>query len=209
MDERFHRVSGGQRPCSGGLKGMLSFQILGLMNPNRSIRISLQGCNLGPYLRLGDEIVSKGYSCYATLYLHPVGGSSRPRFRPLCLGPRQSGLKRGLCKRIRLEFADGKFHSDSNGEKSDGKVTIDPTTTPANMDLLLEEGAEAGKTLKCIYKLENDLLYIAFSVAMDQVRPIDFESNQDNKLLVLEYERTQERLPARAESPKEPANPVR
>lgn len=102
-----------------------------------------------------------------------------------------------ICKRIRLEFADGKFNSDSNGEKSVGKVTIDPTSSPPGMDLFLEEGADAGKTLKCIYKLENDLLYVAFSVSMDQVRPIEFESNQDNKLLVLEYERTEERLPAR------------
>lgn len=114
-----------------------------------------------------------------------------------------------ICTNIRLRISEGAFQSDSNGERSAGKMTLDPASTPAAMDLIIEEGAEAGKTLKCAYKLENDLLYVAYSIAMDGVRPPEFESNQDNKLLVLVYERTDQELEPSAALPSPDGKAIR
>ncbi len=92
-----------------------------------------------------------------------------------------------VCKRIELQLTDGQFKSLTNGIESSGKIKLDLSNELRGMDILIEEGQEKGKTIKCVYKFEDDKLHVAYSLAFDEVRPTEFVSNQDNKLLLIVY----------------------
>lgn len=94
-----------------------------------------------------------------------------------------------VCAKIQLDLQDDKFQTLTNGIETSGKISLDLSTDPHSMDIKIEEGPEAGKTIKCIYKIADDHLHVAYSLTFDEVRPTDFESNQDNKLLLIVYRR--------------------
>lgn len=91
-------------------------------------------------------------------------------------------------KQIELQIEDGKYKSMSNGVESHGKLKLDLSKDICGMDIFIEEGPEKGKTIKCIYKFDDDKLHVAYSLAFDEVRPTEFVSNQDNKLLLIVYQ---------------------
>jgi uncharacterized protein (TIGR03067 family) len=93
-----------------------------------------------------------------------------------------------LLQNNELAFTENRFKSLANGDTSTGTIKLDMTSEPRGMDIVFEDGVNQGKTMKCIYKIEDDCLHVAYSLAFDDVRPIGFESNQDNKLLLIVYE---------------------
>lgn len=93
-----------------------------------------------------------------------------------------------VCRRIELQLKDGQFKSFANGVESSGKIKLDLSQEPRGMDITIEDGPEKGKTIKCVYKFEGEKLHVAYSLAFDEVRPAEFVSNQDNKLLLIVYE---------------------
>jgi uncharacterized protein (TIGR03067 family) len=94
-----------------------------------------------------------------------------------------------ICRGIELSFKDKCFDSFANGEEMSGKIELDMSVEPHGLNLHIDKGTDKGKTLKCIYKIEDGCLHLAYSIAFDNVRPTEFESNQDNKLLLLFCER--------------------
>ncbi len=97
-----------------------------------------------------------------------------------------------VCKQIKLELSNGRYKSTFNEEVSSGTIELDLSKEPRAMDITIEDGSDAGKIIKCVYKLEDELLHVAYSLAFDDVRPTKFESNQDNKLLLIIYEHPDE-----------------
>ena len=97
-----------------------------------------------------------------------------------------------VCQRIQLDLSSGRFKSLANGNESAGTIVLDLATEPRAMDMTFENGSEAGKTIKCVYKFEDDNLHVAYSMAFDNVRPTQFESNQDNKQLLIVYQHHEE-----------------
>jgi uncharacterized protein (TIGR03067 family) len=109
-----------------------------------------------------------------------------------------------VCKNIQLEMSPGRYKTITSGVESSGTITIDVTKEPRSMDIAIEDGPEAGKTIKCIYKLESEILHVAYSLAFEDVRPVDFESNQDNKQLVIVYQRPEKPADESKDSKPEP-----
>jgi uncharacterized protein (TIGR03067 family) len=99
-----------------------------------------------------------------------------------------NSLSPELCKSIKLELSAGAYQSTVNGVASSGKITLDLTSDPPAMDILVDAGPDDGKTIKCIYKWEDQKLHVAYSLDGSDARPKEFVSNQDNKLLVFIYE---------------------
>lgn len=97
-----------------------------------------------------------------------------------------------VCAGILLEMGEGTYRTVANGVESTGKIVLDLAKDPRTMDITLGDGPDAGKSLKCIYKFVDDELHVAYSLAFDDVRPTEFESNQDNKLLLFIYKRDEE-----------------
>jgi uncharacterized protein (TIGR03067 family) len=110
-----------------------------------------------------------------------------------------------VCQQIKLELSNGRYKSSFNGEESSGTIELDLSKKPWAMDITVKDGSDAGKVIKCAYKFEDELLHVAYSLAFDDVRPTEFESNQDNKLLLIIYERSEDKS---AESDSQPAAPA-
>jgi uncharacterized protein (TIGR03067 family) len=81
---------------------------------------------------------------------------------------------------------DGAYILRQSQGHTDGKLTVDPSKSPARMEATYEtSGGERGKA-ECIFKLDGDKLTVCWS---DQgARPEEFsaESGSGNRLMVLE-----------------------
>jgi uncharacterized protein (TIGR03067 family) len=77
------------------------------------------------------------------------------------------------------------------GEKSKGEYAIDPTKTPKEIDIKLMDGAEKGKTIKGIYKLDGDTLVICTSEPGD-ARPKEFKATKQPQSILLTFKRIKE-----------------
>jgi uncharacterized protein (TIGR03067 family) len=94
-------------------------------------------------------------------------------------------------KAMKFEIRDGgKYTVQIAEEKDDGAFTIDPTKKPKEMDVKPTGGPHKGKTVKAIYKLDDDTLVMCYDFDADKGnRPEKFESKEGTTLLLITYKR--------------------
>ena len=91
---------------------------------------------------------------------------------------------------IKLTLKDGEYTMKMiGGVEESGKVELGEgdDDKPAAMDISIEEGQNKGKTIKAIFKIEEEKLIVCYAMTGD--RPTEFESTKDNGYLFLEYEK--------------------
>jgi uncharacterized protein (TIGR03067 family) len=84
-----------------------------------------------------------------------------------------------------LNITNSDFVAKSGNLNSTGSITVNAQANPAQLDFAITGGADQGRRLKAIYRLENAVLTITFS-ENDQY-PAGFDSSADNKYLTLVY----------------------
>jgi uncharacterized protein (TIGR03067 family) len=87
-----------------------------------------------------------------------------------------------------LVIEDGKYKFTFSGQDDKGKLTIDSSKAPKTMDVVGEEGPNKGKTIPCIYKLEDKSVVICYSFD-DKKRPEKFDSGKDSKTMIITYKK--------------------
>jgi uncharacterized protein (TIGR03067 family) len=129
-----------------------------------------------------------------------LSGAWKPKFATMA----GDKIPDEVCKNIQLDMTPGRYQTITNGVESSGSIQLDLKAEPRSMDITIEDGPEAGKTIKCIYKFEGEELHVAYSLAFDEVRPVEFESNQDNKVLLIVYQHADKANDAPDRSSKSP-----
>lgn len=77
------------------------------------------------------------------------------------------------------------FEAKSGSANSSGTLTNNPHSTPSQLVFQINQGADSGREIKAIYQHIGGNMQIAFSQTGEF--PKDFESNSDNKNLLLTY----------------------
>jgi uncharacterized protein (TIGR03067 family) len=70
-----------------------------------------------------------------------------------------------------------------------GEVRLDTAASPCTMDIVGLEGPNAGRTLRAIYELSNDLLSICYDMEDGAERPRAMQPEEDQILLLITYAR--------------------
>jgi uncharacterized protein (TIGR03067 family) len=80
-------------------------------------------------------------------------------------------------KNTRLTLKGDKYTLDDGKEKRTGTFKLDATKTPKTLDIIADSGPNKGKTLKAIYKIEDDTF--TYCVAgPDKDRPTEFSGKE-------------------------------
>jgi uncharacterized protein (TIGR03067 family) len=87
---------------------------------------------------------------------------------------------------LKIKGTDYEF---SAGETEKGTMTFNPDTKPAQVDVKIKEGNDAGKKQVGIYKLKGDKLTLCFAMAGETKRPTKFERSQEDGILLFEFEK--------------------
>lgn len=83
-----------------------------------------------------------------------------------------------------LTFSSGNFTAKSGGLESGGAVAVAIVGT-TQLNFMINSGADAGKTVKALYRLENGTLTVTFS--QDDQFPSTHDSTAANKYCTLVY----------------------
>jgi uncharacterized protein (TIGR03067 family) len=94
------------------------------------------------------------------------------------------------------EIKDGTILSTLKDSKTESKYRVAPDKSPKEIDLTPGAGEAAGKTLKGIYKIDNDTLVIAYIAASvpdleKRARPTEFDLSKTRHLVILTFKRKQ------------------
>jgi uncharacterized protein (TIGR03067 family) len=85
-----------------------------------------------------------------------------------------------------ITFKEGKYTSAVLGNVDEaGTYTIDAKKKPVQIDLMITEGKDKGKTQVGLVKIDGDTMTFAVSKAGIKDRPKDFEGGDDIAVLVL------------------------
>jgi uncharacterized protein (TIGR03067 family) len=87
---------------------------------------------------------------------------------------------------LKIKGNDYEFNA---GETEKGTMTFNPNTKPAQVDVKIKEGNDAGKKQVGIYKLEGDKLTFCFAMAGETERPTKFEASQEKGILLFRFEK--------------------
>lgn len=68
-----------------------------------------------------------------------------------------------------------------------GTYTLVTTTKPAQLDILGQEGPNAGRTIQAIYELSGDHLTVCYQLGAGP-RPTAFESPADTQVFLVHYQ---------------------
>jgi uncharacterized protein (TIGR03067 family) len=80
-------------------------------------------------------------------------------------------------KNSKLTIKGDKYTLDDGKEKRTGTLKLDATKTPKTLDIISDSGPNKGKTLKGIYKIEDDTF--TYCVAgPDKDRPTEFSAKE-------------------------------
>jgi len=80
-------------------------------------------------------------------------------------------------KNSRLTLKGDKYTLDDGKEKRTGTFKLDESKTPKTLDIISDAGPNKGKTLKAIYKIEDDTF--TYCVAPpDKDRPTEFSGKE-------------------------------
>lgn len=77
---------------------------------------------------------------------------------------------------------------ETNGLSDAGKLSFDVSKTPKEIDIVGEEGPNAGRTILAIFKIDANRLTICYTIDGAE-RPKEFAAPKDSQILLLEYER--------------------
>lgn len=88
---------------------------------------------------------------------------------------------------LKIKGADYEFIMDDKKEK--GKFKFNPAVKPAEVDVDITEGDDAGKKQVGIYELKNDNLKFCFARAGQSKRPDKFEAADDGSVFIFEFEK--------------------
>ncbi len=99
-------------------------------------------------------------------------------------------------KGMRWSFKGLEVQIADAGEKSAGKssLKLDSSKTPKQIDLVVSEGPQKGKTMQGIFKFEKDRLVICLRglEAAKKGRPKEFMTEADSSLGMITLERVKE-----------------
>ncbi|QDU99175.1 TIGR03067 domain-containing protein [Lignipirellula cremea] len=91
---------------------------------------------------------------------------------------------------LRLTFEGNQYHVVAQGRNDKGQFTLKTETTPAQIDIVEQEGPSKGKTTLGLYSLADDELTICFG--LEQERPLDLTSEEGSNRLLIVYERVKQ-----------------
>ena len=91
----------------------------------------------------------------------------------------------------RLLLKGGEYQIIDNQQRTvdRGELRLDLCATPHGMDIIGVEGPNAGRTLRAIYELSNDLLSICYDMEGGAERPLSMQPEDDQILLLITYAR--------------------
>lgn len=93
-------------------------------------------------------------------------------------------------KALKFEVREGGKYTVELGTKDEGGFTVNADKTPKEMDIKSTEGANKGKTILAIYKLDGDALTVCYNLDGDKAaRPEKFESKAKTKTFLVTYKR--------------------
>ena len=106
-----------------------------------------------------------------------------------------SVMEASMIKTIKLTIKDNSFQSAVGLSSASGELVMDTSKKPMTMDIKIKEGANKGKTYKCIFKLENGELTVCYAFQGD--RPSNFEPTEKNGWLLFTYQKAKGEKPKR------------
>ena len=104
-------------------------------------------------------------------------------------------LDANLTGSMKLMIKENKFETKVGSISESGELVMDTSKKPMTMDIVIKEGPNKGKTLKCIFKLENGELTVCYAIEGD--RPDKFESTSTNQWLLVTYKKQKGERPKR------------
>ena len=88
-------------------------------------------------------------------------------------------------QQLTLTFAGDKYHQALNGEVNErGTVKLDVSKKPMTIDLIIAEGADAGKTQIGIIEVTGDTIRASLDAPGGQQRPADFTIKDSSLMFV-------------------------
>jgi uncharacterized protein (TIGR03067 family) len=87
-------------------------------------------------------------------------------------------------KNTKLTLKDDKYTLDDSKEKRTGTFKLDATKTPKTLDIVADTGPNKGKTLKGIYKIEDDTFTYCVG-GPDKDRPTEFTGKEGSGYTLL------------------------
>jgi uncharacterized protein (TIGR03067 family) len=94
-----------------------------------------------------------------------------------------------FAKDVKLEMlAGGKYQLDLLGQKDEGTFSVNPSKKPAEMDIKGNDGPNKGKTIKTIYKIDDDTVTICYGLGGGD-RPTKFETKEGTMQFLVVYKR--------------------
>jgi uncharacterized protein (TIGR03067 family) len=89
---------------------------------------------------------------------------------------------------ITLKFKGNEYEFNA-GEAEKGKMKFNPATKPAQVDVDIKEGNDAGKKQVGIYEFKGDKVTFCFAAAGQTKRPTKFERSEDDSILLFEFQK--------------------
>lgn len=80
---------------------------------------------------------------------------------------------------------------EAEGGRDTGALVVDTGCSPHAIDLVGQEGPNAGKTLRAIFRIRGDLLQLTYLVGDDPARPTAFGTIRGSMSLTVRYRRMQ------------------
>jgi uncharacterized protein (TIGR03067 family) len=88
---------------------------------------------------------------------------------------------------IVVTIKDATYEAKINEGTDHGTFSIDPTTTPKQMDVHPKTGEDEGRTLRAIYEVKGETMRIIYG--RNGTRPTSFDTSGDAGFLMLNYKR--------------------
>jgi uncharacterized protein (TIGR03067 family) len=88
---------------------------------------------------------------------------------------------------ITLKIKGAEYVFDGGGQVEKGRFKFNPAVTPAEVDVDITEGTDAGKKQVGIYELKGDKVKFCFALAGETKRPKKFEAAEDGSIILFEF----------------------
>lgn len=89
---------------------------------------------------------------------------------------------------IKIQFKEGTYEFSGQGTPEKGKMKFNPFIKPAQVDVEIKEGDDAGKTQVGIYRWDGDKVKFCFAQAGEAKRPANFD-NEGGDHIIFEFEK--------------------
>lgn len=93
-------------------------------------------------------------------------------------------------KSLKFEIREGGKYTVELGTKDEGGFTVKTEKSPKEMDITSTDGANKGKTILAVYKLDGNALTVCYNLDPEKpARPEQFESKTGTKTFLVTYKR--------------------